>query len=78
MKIISHFLILTILSFGKIGYWENNKKILQENNFTNEIVIRADIKPKSKHDILLKENYFSQPEDRKFKKLKNQKNQEWI
>ena len=32
MKIISHFLILTILSFGKIGYWENNKKILQENN----------------------------------------------
>jgi hypothetical protein len=69
MKIISHFLILTILSFGKIGYWENNKKILQENNFTNEIVIRADIKPKSKHDILLKENYFSQPKNRKFKKI---------
>jgi len=43
MRIISYFLILTILSFGKIGYWKNNKKILQEVDFTNERVIKTNI-----------------------------------
>ena len=62
MRIISYFLILTILSFGKIGYWKNNKKILQEVDFTNERVIKTNI------TLFPKNNSLSR-EDREFKKI---------